>query len=341
LVQGRPQAAPFSYVVRAFSPGAKRLKVWAPMILCIGTTPAAQRVMVFRQLALDGVNRAATTLDGVAGKSVNVAKVLKALGEQPVAAGFLGGDRGERVQAVLAERGIETAFVRVASRTRECVTVLDQTAGTITELVEESPPVTAAEYERLLTIIRERVPRCPAVVMSGTIAPGASPGLYRLVVQLAQEHGALPVVDAQGVALTEALGARPGLLKPNRAELGETLGRELRDEAAVAAGMRELCERGAQRVVITAGKEPALAFDGRNSWRIRVPRIQAVNPIGSGDAFTAGLVWRLTRGDDLGEACRWGAAAGAANALTLMPGEVSREDVERLAVEVVVERITV
>jgi len=65
------------------------------MILCIGTTPAAQRVMVFHRLTLDAVNRATTTLDGAAGKSVNVAKVLQALGEHPVAAGFLGGDRGE------------------------------------------------------------------------------------------------------------------------------------------------------------------------------------------------------------------------------------------------------
>ena len=53
------------------------------MILCIGTTPAAQRVMIFRKLVLEGVNRAVLTLDGVAGKSVNVAKVLHALG-QPV-----------------------------------------------------------------------------------------------------------------------------------------------------------------------------------------------------------------------------------------------------------------
>ncbi len=55
------------------------------------------------------------------------------------------------------------------------------------------------------------------------------------------------------------------------------------------------------------GKGAALAFDGKIFWRIVTPRIHVVNPIGSGDAFTAGLVWRLVRGDDLGEACRWGA----------------------------------
>ncbi len=71
------------------------------MILCVGTTPAVQRVMIFRKLALDEVNRASSTLDGVAGKSINVAKVLKSLGEEPVAVSFLGGDRGAYLREVM------------------------------------------------------------------------------------------------------------------------------------------------------------------------------------------------------------------------------------------------
>jgi tagatose 6-phosphate kinase len=90
---------------------------------------------------------------------------------------------------------------------------------------------------------------------------------------------------------------------------------------------------------VTAGSEPALAFDGKNFRRIITPRIKVVNPIGSGDAFTAGVVLRLLRGDDLGEACRWGAAAGAANALTPMPGELNRKDVTLLAKEVRVQTV--
>jgi tagatose 6-phosphate kinase len=301
------------------------------VILCIGTTPARQRVMVFRKLTLDAVNRAVTTLDGTAGKSVNVAKVLRALGERPVAAGFLGGDRGEQLQADLEARGIELDFVKVAARTRQCTTLLDTSAGTQTELVEESQPVAAADYEELMRVIRRRVQGCRAVVMSGTITPGGPPDLYFHGTQIAHEAGAIAVVDAQGPALLETLRAKPELVKPNRSELAATLGRELKDEAAVLATIRELCQCGAQRVVVTAGKDPGLAFDGQHWWRVHPPRIDAVNPIGSGDAFTAGLVVSLLRGEDLGEACRWASAAGAANALTLLAGEVRREDVEQLA----------
>ena len=227
----------------------------------------------------------------------------------------------------------------VKARTRQCITVIDESAGTHTELVEESRAVEPADFDKFLTIIRRRIIGCRAAVMSGTIAPGGPVDLYFQCIRLAEAAGALSVADAQGAPLLEALKARPGLVKPNRLELAATIGRELKDDAAVMAAMRELVERGAQRVVVTAGKAPALAFDGRSFWQIIAPRIKAVNPIGSGDAFTAGLVWRLLRGDDLGEAGRWAGATGAANALTAMVGEVDRAEVDRLAREVEVRRI--
>ena len=165
--------------------------------------------------------------------------------------------------------------------------------------------------------------------------------LYFQGTRLAREAGALSIVDAQGPALVEALKGRPGLVKPNRLELAATVESELKDEPAVIRAMRNICERGAARVVVTAGQEPALAFDGHRCWRIVPPTIAPVNPIGSGDAFTAGLVSWLLRGEDLGEASRWGCACGAANALTLMPGEVQGEDVEMLRPKVRLERLSV
>jgi tagatose 6-phosphate kinase len=309
-------------------------------ILCIGTTPAVQRVMVFRKLAVGAVNRAATTIDGAAGKSVNVAKVLHALGESVLATGFLGGARGEFVRSVLRERGIVLAFVPGGEQTRQCTTVIDESAGAQTELVEESRPVPPESYEKLMRFIRRRVPGCRAVVMSGTLTPGAPADFYFECTRVARAAGVVSLVDAQGPALFEALKAKPSLVKPNRAELAATVGRAVKNQAAVVSAMRELRELGAERVVVTAGKEPTLAFDGRNVWRVHGPRILAVNPIGSGDAFAAGLVWRLLRGDDLGEACRWASATGAANALTLMAGEVDRAEVIRLAKRTLVERLT-
>ena len=300
------------------------------MILCIGTTPAAQRVMIFRELAINQVNRAATTLDGAAGKAVNVAKVLHTLGEQPLATGFLGTARGEEIRAILTGLGLDTDFVSVAAPARQCITVLDQAAHTVTELVEESRPVPSADYELLAGKIQARVAGCQAIIMSGSLTPGGPVDFYRRCTEIGSAAGAMTVLDAQGRPLTAALSARPDLIKPNRAELGLTVGRDLRDLAAVCEAMREVRERGAARVVVTAGHDSILALDGAALWRIQPPCIQPVNPIGSGDAFTAALTWRLLRGDGLGRACQWAAAAGAANALTPMPGELDRRQVDLL-----------
>lgn len=308
------------------------------MFLTIGTTPAAQRVMVFRKLTLDAVNRAVTTLDGVAGKAINVAKVLKALGENPVALGFVGGPRGETIRAAMAALGIAADFIQVSAPTRQCITVIDETTGMHTELVEESRAVEPAAYDALMANI-QRQANVRAAIMSGTITPGGPVDFYARCIQWANQAGAITAVDAQGALLMEALKARPGLVKPNRHELAATIGQPLDSEAQLCSAMRTLAELGAQRVVITAGAAATLAFDGCAFWKITSPKIKAVNPIGSGDAFTAGCAARLVRGDDLGEACRWGAACGAANALTWMAGEVTTDEVARLAKEVSVERL--
>lgn len=309
-------------------------------ILCVGTTPALQRVMVFNRLVPGEVNRARQTVDGVAGKSINVAKVLRALGGRPLATGFVGPVRGRQLRVELESRGIECEFVIVAEDTRQCVTVIDETTGAVTELVEESRPVAAEAYGSLFRTVERRMGGCRAAVMSGTIATGGPVDLYARCVRLARAAGALAVVDASGPALAEALEAKPDVVKPNQTELATTVGRSLADGASVWAAVRELEERGAGRVVVTAGARPTLAWDGQHGWRLTTPAVKAVNPIGSGDAFTAGLVLRLGEGDDLGEACRWGAAAGAANALNLLAGEVEAPEVKRLAAAVQVERVS-
>src|SRR5262249_17888553 len=112
--------------------------------------------------------------------------------------------------------------------------------------------------------------------------------LYYQWARNATHAGALSIVDAHGPPLLEALKANPSLAKPNCAELASTLGRQLPDDAALISAMRELWERGTQRIVVTSGKAPALAFDGQTFWKISSPTIKAINPIGSGDAFTGG-----------------------------------------------------
>ncbi len=283
------------------------------MIICLGTTPAVQRVMVFKKLEIGEVNRAVEVHQGIAGKSVNVAKVLAALNRDVFATGFVGGQRGEYIRAELKRRGIKNNFVTVNNETRLCVTILDQHEGMITELVEESAPVEAVSFANLLKLLAENKQQAKMLLLSGTVPAGGSSSFYRQCIQQMPDVPA--IVDAQAKLLLESLAAHPLIAKPNRKELAAAL------------------------AVITLGTQGAIAFDRHHFWKVKSPAVKAVNSVGSGDAFTAGLASALVDGQPLPEACKLAAACGAANALTLMAGEVRKEDVDRLVSQTTVTRL--
>jgi fructose-1-phosphate kinase PfkB-like protein len=83
-------------------------------------------------------------------------------------------------------------------------------------------------------------------------------------------------------------------------------------------------------VIVTLGKEGAIAVNRDGSWHAYTAPIRVVSPVGSGDAVLAGAASVLLRGGDLGAALRMGVACGAANALTLGAGVVHLSDLDSL-----------
>jgi tagatose 6-phosphate kinase len=291
--------------------------------------------MVFKKLEIGEVNRAVEVHQDVAGKSVNVAKVLGTLGKPVMATGFVGGERGEFIRGELDRRKIEHDFVTVRPQTRLCVTILDQGAGTITELVEESQAVEESAWEELFSKTK-KFAKAQMLILSGTLAGGARPGFYRQCMESTE----LPtIVDTQGQVLLESLKARPLVAKPNRKELGVALGMSVDSDSSLQTAMIELVGMGAKNAVITLGAEGAMTFDGKEFCYVTSPKVTAVNSVGSGDAFTAGLAAGLVDGQPLAEACRLGAACGAANALTLMAGDMRVEDVKSLLEQTSIQRV--
>lgn len=308
------------------------------MILTVGTSPALARTMVFSRLAIGEVNRAAEVFVSAAGKSVNVARVVRTLGEDVVACSVVGGRTGESLREDLDRARIRHELVPASRPTRVCVTVVDRASGTATELVQETPPLLDAESDLLWQRLLDLVPQANAVVMSGTLAPNVPAALYALVCRLARDAGVPAIVDARGPELSAALPFAPMLAKPNRAELSATLGREIGGDDDLRAAMAELVSKGAGHVATTAGPGAVWFADGGGKfWRLRPPPIAAVSAIGSGDAFAGGFAVGIVRGMTPVEAARLGVACGTANALTLQAGHLSAADVDRLSAETTVE----
>lgn len=299
------------------------------MIICLGTTPVYQRSMTFDRVKTDGVNRAKHVADYASGKSINVARVLRELGQEVLASGFVGGNRGEMICADLDALGIQHHFVTVQADTRQCITVIDRGGGTATELVEESSPAPDAAWEKLDARLRLDLPKSKLWIFSGTLAPGAPQDFYARWLPLAREHNAIAVIDARGEPLKQALKHGNATYKLNRDEFAETLGQDLSDDASLVEAIRKNTPAGG-KLVITLGKSGAVASDGTTVWRVHSPIVKAVSAVGSGDAFAAGLGLGLSTNLPIEEALKLAAACGAANAMTALAGHLSADEVMAL-----------
>ena len=306
------------------------------MIVCLGTTPVLQRSMVFDRVTPDGVNRATAVYDYASGKSPNVARVLHTLGEPVTVVVFAGGDRGAAFLRDLDAAGIVHGFVNVAAPTRQCVTVIDRSAGTATELVEESTAVMPGDWERLYELIDALLPDATGLVLSGSLPPGAPQDFYLSCLRRTKGRAIPAVLDTRGEPLRLALGHDNFVAKLNREELAATVGRELESDDDVLAAARVAAPSGGA-MVVTLGALGAIAVDARGAWRVRVPRVATRSAVGSGDAFAAGLAAELVRRQPLAESCTLGSACGAANAMTDLAGHLALEDVERIRPQVRVE----
>jgi tagatose 6-phosphate kinase len=298
------------------------------MILAAGLTPAWQQIMRFNQVRSGEVNRAADVHWCASGKAINAGLALATLGASVHTLSPAGGWSGQAIRAEFAERGLVATWTSTAAATRICTTILDDYAGTSTELVENAAALTTAELADFLAKYHDLAKQADAVILTGSLPKGTPATFYKSLL----EKTPCPVVlDARGPELEAALACRPRVVKPNREELAGTAGRALPDRASVLSAMRGLVERGAGSVVVTQGKGPIWIMEGESAWELTPPEVAPIiNPIGSGDCLAAGLALGLARGESLLDAARLGIAAAAANVMHLLPARFSLDNVEAL-----------
>ena len=160
---------------------------------------------------------------------------------------------------------------------------------------------------------------CAWLAVSGALPPGAPPDALAGFCQAATARGVKLCVDSQGEPLLRTLAAKPALVKLNTEELERTCRLPDRAPSTLLIGATQLLTLGAGAVLVTDGAQPAHLFEGARSWTLTPASVSVLNPIGSGDCVTAGLLHALTLGQPLTEAARFGLACGSANAETETP----------------------
>lgn len=250
------------------------------------------------------------------GKANNVARVLHLLGTDVTATGFAGGHAGSFLQESLRDLGIQVAFEPIDGESRTCLVMVDQQGGSLTEVREPGPQVSAAEADRFLARFARLAAGAGAVILSGSLPPGLPTDFYARLVAMARQAGAYVVLDTGGAPLREALPAGPDLVKPNRDELAAWAGRSLEATADLIAAARQMRAAGAGSVAVSLGAEGLLYLGPEGAWQVYPPAVAVRNPVGSGDSLVAGIVAGRLAGRPMLEALRLGVACGTANAMT-------------------------
>ncbi len=307
------------------------------MILAAGLTPALQQILVFDRLTPGIVNRAREAHLCASGKVLNVGIALHRLGGASMTLALIGGLAGKAIDTEFESIGIPHRWVWARAGTRMCTTILDRATGATTELVENARPVECPELDNFLTSYEMSLPGTRFVVLSGSLPSGTPPTYYRDLIRRAN----VPVVlDASGKELLEALPARPFCVKPNRDELGRTLGRELQSAEDLKKAIGDLLRLGAQNVLVSNGAEALWAGSGEGILEFIPAKVAAINPIGSGDCLAAGFAWASGNGMSIVEAVCFGMAAAAENASELLPARIEPQKVKRRAREIQFRRIS-
>lgn len=299
------------------------------MIVAAGLSPAWQKILCFDRLALGEVNRAAEAHWCASGKVLNVAVALVHLGAKCRTVCPVGGPAQTPMAKELGDLGVEMSWVQSRSPTRVCTTLIDRASGTVTELVENAPPLDRDELDAFAAAFGEAAAGAQIAVLSGSLPEGTPPDFYRRLLAASN----LPaVVDARGPELLAALERRPLIVKPNREELARTLGRRLASDRELVAGMQQLNRAGAAWVVVTDGRKPVWMTSIEKVLQFEPPSVAHVeNPIGCGDCMAAGIAHALAEGRAPADAVSFGMAAATENLEHLLPARLRLEVVRGVA----------
>jgi tagatose 6-phosphate kinase len=293
-----------------------------PALLCITPSPAIDRTAHVERIVTDEVLRPLEMFVLAGGKGVNAARAAVALGGRAITTGIAGGHAGRWMVEELSAEGLEPHWSYARAESRTAYVTVDASGASI--LVYERPTAaTPDEYEAFLRLLEERLlPACARAVVAGSIPAGLPPSDYGAIVLAAHRAGVPLLVDVSGVGLPAALAAGPDIVKIGRVEAVES-GIVGDDGSAVEAAVA-LADRGAGLAVVTDGADEVAAATAETVWRLGVPTLRAVNPVGSGDTFNAALSLALMDGADLTTALVKGVAAGSANALTKSAASLDR-----------------
>ncbi|MGD1092171.1 MAG: 1-phosphofructokinase family hexose kinase [Bryobacteraceae bacterium] len=287
------------------------------LIVTLTINPAIDRTVSVDKLVFEDRAYILGRTEAAGGRGVNASTVIHSFGGKTLALLASGGATGARMEKSLAANGLPFEAVRVHSETRTNFTISDKQGLTI-KLNEQGAPLEEKELAELQSLVEARLGKSHWLMICGSIPPGVPVHFYCEIIRMAKRRGVKTLIDTDGEALHHALEAQPTIITPNQHEAERLLNRALITRSQFLEAIHRMQAMGPESVVLSLGSRGALGSSGEGVFEVLPPRIDALCPIGAGDAMAAALVWSMDRKKTFADSLRWGVAAGTAKAM--LPG---------------------
>jgi 1-phosphofructokinase/tagatose 6-phosphate kinase len=311
------------------------------MIITVTLNPALDKTLQVPNFTPGRRHRSVDQITMPGGKGINVARVIKRLGQPVIATGISGGATGTRIVEALNDEAILNAFVRIRDESRTNTAVLDPTSGLQTEINERGPAVSPQELELFHDKLLYLAKGASICVFAGSLPRGMDTAVYADLVRDVKRLGVTTIVDTDGEPLRLAMRAEPDIVSPNELEAEELVGQEFNDIEDRAQAVIEMTRLGAGEAIMTVrdGCYAQVLEDGPALYRVSVTEQEPRSRIGSGDAFLAGYVAARYTGQQPVDCLRYAVACGAESVEHFGAGILDPDRVQRLLAEVDSERL--
>jgi 1-phosphofructokinase family hexose kinase len=283
------------------------------LILTLTINPAVDRMITADRLVFEDRGYILDRGEAAGGRGINASQVVHAFGGKTVAVLTAGGPAGERIEKLLGTLGFSSDIVHVRAETRTNLTISDKHGLTV-KLNERGAPLEASELKEIKKKVEARLPKTHWLMICGSIQPGVPAHYYCEIIEMAKSHGVKTLLDTDGEALQHALEAKPTVITPNQHEAERLLSRALITRGQFLEAVDVMQAMGPENVILSLGARGAIGSSPEGVFEAIPPRIEALCPIGAGDALGAAFAWSMEKKKSFSEALRWGVATGTAAA---------------------------
>ncbi len=302
------------------------------MILTITMNPSLDISYSLDKFSLNSVNRCISTVKTAGGKGLNVSRVLYEIGENVVATGLLGGKIGDYIEAELEKINIKNDFYRIKNESRNCIAILHE--DNQTEILENGPLISDLEADEFLKHFEKLLLRSDVITISGSLPKGLNSNYYVKMLEISSRHLKPIIIDCSGDNLKRVVinKYKPTFIKPNIDEMSQLVGTgiDYNDIESLKRVTDLDLFAGIEWVMISLGEKGSFAKHNNKYYKVNIPKINVINPVGSGDASIAGVASGIK--DKLGDEALLKKAntLGILNAMEIMTGHINYDNYEKI-----------